>query len=72
MFDEILLAVFGMEVGDTLEYGTCKGILKISTYITDIQEIDFILYNLHMQEIEKSTCTFDDEEIEEQLYYILD
>ena len=71
MLDEILLAIINMEVRDTLEYRTSKGILRINMYITDTQEIEFILYDVHMQEIEKSSCDFDDDELEEILYYMI-
>lgn len=71
MFDEILLTIFGMEVRDTLEYKTDKGILRINMYITNIQEVEFVLYDLHMQEVEKITCDFDDDVLEEVLYYIV-
>lgn len=72
MLDEILLAIINMEVRDTLEYRTSKGILRINMYITDTQEVEFKLYDLHMQEVEKITCDFDDEELEETLYYFVE
>lgn len=72
MFDEILLTIFSMELGDKLEYKTNKGVLVIDTYITDIQEIEFILYNVHTQELERIVCEFDNEELSETLYYILE
>ena len=72
MLDEILLAIINMEVRDTLEYIISKGILRINMYITNTQEIEFKLYDLHMQEVEKITCYFDYEDLEETLYYFVE